>query len=101
MSVVEGRRQVAEKRLDKFMAFTMKSINKMTEGQIEGHLAIKLTAFISTEVMEKLSTAQRTFIDKIICTPYDPASKDFLSREQFRENLSGLGIDSYSSVEFD
>jgi hypothetical protein len=62
MSVVEGLRQVSEEKLDEFMNFTLGSINKMTDDRIEGHLALKLTAFISTEVMEKLSTAQRTFI---------------------------------------
>jgi len=29
----------------------------MTEGKTEAHFAVKLTAFISTEVMEKLSLA--------------------------------------------
>jgi hypothetical protein len=62
MSVVEGLRHVTEEKLDEFMNLTLLSIERMTDGRIEGHLAVKLTAFISTEVMEKLSTAQTTLI---------------------------------------
>jgi hypothetical protein len=51
--------------------------------------------------MEKLFTAQLSFIEKILCTPYDPASQYILSQDQIRENLAALGIDSYSSSEFD
>lgn len=80
MSVVEGLREVSEQKLDHFLDFTVEAIKKITKGRTEGHMAVKLTAFVSMEVMEKVSKAQRTFIEKILCTPMDASSKDVLSQ---------------------
>lgn len=93
MSVVEGLREVSESKLDHFLDFTMDAINKITKGRDEGNMAIKLTAFVSMEVMEKVSKAQRTFIEQILCTPMNTSSTDLLSEEQLRKNLAALGID--------
>ena len=57
MSVVEGLRQVEEKTLDDFLEFSKETVRLMTEVKSEAHFAVKLTAFISTEVMEKVSLA--------------------------------------------
>jgi hypothetical protein len=57
MNVVEGLREVEEKTLDDFLTFSLKTITALTEGRSEGHLASKLTVFISTDVMEKCSKA--------------------------------------------
>lgn len=96
MSVVEGLREVSEQKLDHFLDFTVEAIKKITKGRTEGHMAVKLTAFVSMEVMEKVSKAQRTFIEKILSTPMDASSKDVLSQQQLRKNLADLGIDQYS-----
>lgn len=58
MCVVEGLREVSDQKLDHFTEFTLDAINKITKGREEGHMAVKLTAFVSTEVMEKVSKAQ-------------------------------------------
>ena len=59
MSVVEGLKQVENTKLDEFQDFSLKSIDTLTmQGTQEGHLALKLTAFIATEVMEKMSSSQ-------------------------------------------
>lgn len=79
MSVVEGLRQVSEHQLDQFRDFTLTSINKMTQGRTEGNLAVKLTAFISTETMERISSAQRTLVEQILATPFDPTSSHVLT----------------------
>jgi len=81
MSVVEGLREVSEEKLDHFLDFTMEAINKITKGRDEGHMAVKLTAFVSMEVMEKVSKAQRTFIEQILCTPINASSNNVLSQE--------------------
>jgi hypothetical protein len=38
----------------------------MTEGKNEAHFAVKLTAFVSMEIMEKLSLAQKNFVHQIL-----------------------------------
>ena len=55
MSVVEGLRDVPEKTLDEFLEFSKETVSLMTEGKSEAHFAVKLTAFVSMEIMEKLS----------------------------------------------
>ena len=55
MSVVEGLRNVSEKTLDEFLQFSKETVRLMTEGKSEAHFAVKLTAFVSMEIMEKLS----------------------------------------------
>ena len=57
MSVVEGLRNVPEKTLDEFLAFSEETVRQMTEGKSEAHFAVKLTAFVSMEIMEKISLA--------------------------------------------
>jgi len=57
MNVAEGLREVQEQTLDDFLAFSLKTITALSEGRSEAHLASKLTVFISTEVMEKISKA--------------------------------------------
>ena len=57
MSVVEGLKDVPEKTLDEFLEFSKETVRLMTEGKSESHFAVKLTAFVSMEIMEKLSLA--------------------------------------------
>ena len=100
MAVVEGLSHVSEEKLDEFLAFSLKSVDMFTDGRTEGHLAVKLTAFVSTEVMEKVSTAQRSFVEKILQVPFDGSDAE-LSQVQLRENLAGLGIENYSQTDFE
>jgi hypothetical protein len=62
MSVVEGLRNVPEKILDEFLQFSKETVRLMSEGKSETHFAVKLTAFVSMEIMEKLSLAQKLFV---------------------------------------
>jgi hypothetical protein len=57
MSVVEGLKNAEEATLDKFLNFSKETVRLMSEGRSEAHFAVKLTAFISMEIMEKISLA--------------------------------------------
>ena len=73
--VVEGLRKVDNQKLDNFLDFSMESIDALTEDKEQGHFALKLTAFISTELMEKLSLAQKRFCEDILQIVNDPENK--------------------------
>ena len=55
--VVEGVRDAENASLDQFKDFSVDSVQAITDGGKEGHFALKLTAYISTDVMERLSQA--------------------------------------------
>jgi len=44
----------------------IESINALTEGKPEGHLAIKLTSMITIDIMTRLSHAQGVFLEDIL-----------------------------------
>ena len=64
--VVEGLRKVENQKLDNFLDFSIESIDALTENTNQGHFALKLTAFISTELMEKVSLAQQRYVHEIL-----------------------------------
>ena len=49
--VVEGVRDAENANLDQFLDFSIKSIRSLTESDNQGHFALKLTAYISTDLM--------------------------------------------------
>ena len=51
MMVVEGLRNVDEATLDYFYRLCKENVHSMTEGKSEAHFAVKLTAFVSLELM--------------------------------------------------
>jgi hypothetical protein len=53
--VVEGLKNPPESTLDGYLEFSLETITRLTEGRPEGHFAVKLTAFVSTDVMKKCS----------------------------------------------
>ena len=60
--VVEGVRNAENAKLDEFLDFSLESVKAVSSAPSssesatqEGHFALKLTAYISTDVMEKLS----------------------------------------------
>ena len=55
-----------EKTVERTMKDLTDSITALTEGKIEGHLAIKLTSMIDIPTMTKLSYAQRIFLEDIL-----------------------------------
>jgi hypothetical protein len=57
MMVVEGLTNAEESTLDYFYTISRDTVKKMTEGKPDAHFAVKLTAFVTLEVMEKISTA--------------------------------------------
>lgn len=82
MSVVEGLSEVTNEHLDWFKDFTMKSIDTSTNnGTEEGHLALKLTAFVSTNVMKKLSTAHERFAKEVLEVSYRAEDSSVLTQE--------------------
>ena len=93
--VVEGVRNVENKVLDDFLNFSIDSVNEITKDGDPGHFALKLTAFISTELMEKLSLAQDRFVNDICQINFDAADISVLSSEQLAANLAKYGITDY------
>lgn len=82
MSVVEGLRNVPDQTLDEFLVFSKETIRLMTQGKSEAHFAVKLTAFVSMEIMEKLSAAQKKFVHQVLKVTYkDDTYNQILSRE--------------------
>lgn len=57
MMVVEGLTNADEPTLDYFYTISRDTVSKMTEGRPEAHFAVKLTAFVSLEVMQAISKA--------------------------------------------
>ena len=79
--VVEGVRNVENAVLDDFLKFSIDSVNEITKDGDPGHFALKLTAFISTELMEKLSLAQDRFVHDICQINFDATDNSALSEE--------------------
>jgi hypothetical protein len=52
MMVVEGLKNADEATLDYFYTISRETVQQMTDGRPEAHFALKLTAFISLELME-------------------------------------------------
>lgn len=57
MMVVEGLTNASESTLDHFYNISRDTVTKMTQGRSEAHFAVKLTAFVSLEVMQRISGA--------------------------------------------
>ena len=53
--VVEGVRGPADSQLEEFAEFTMDSIDNLTKNADVGHFALKITAFIDTDALERIS----------------------------------------------
>ena len=53
--MVEGLRDKTNAELDEYVDFCAMSIKSITEGGKEGNFQLKLTAYMSTELMEKLN----------------------------------------------
>jgi len=79
----------------------METVRMLTENEEEGHFALKLTAFISTELMENLSFAQETFTRDILEVSYKAADENILAKEQLIANLKRHGITDYSAQDLD
>ena len=94
--MVEGVREAENAKLDQFLDFSIDSIKSITEGKEEGHFALKLTAYISTDVMEKLSLAQQRFLSEVLSLTYDSTDESVLTEEQLTENLACLGVTDFS-----
>jgi hypothetical protein len=98
--VVEGLCDVDNRTLDNFCKFTIRAIQQMA-GEHESHFALKLTAYASMCLMEKLSCAQEQFALKILEVKYDALDKSVLSREALIANLAKHGIKDYSQSDLD
>lgn len=97
MMVVEGLTNAEESTLDYFYAISKDTVQQMSEGRPEAHFAVKLTAFVSLEVMEKMSGAQKKFVHDVLALDYaDRSESSILTREQLVSNLREAGIVDYS-----
>jgi len=70
MMVVEGLTNAEEKTLDYFYTISKDTVKKMAEGRDGADFAMKLTAFVSLEIMEKISSAQKGFVHDILAVNY-------------------------------
>ena len=74
----------------------------MTEGKSEAHFAVKLTAFVSMEIMEKLSLIQKQYVHRVLKLNYKTDSyKQVLSKEQLINNLADIGVKDYDQEDFE
>ena len=94
--VVEGVRDAQNKKLDQFLDFSVDSVRSITEGDKEGHFALKLTAYISAELMEKLNEAQARFVTEVLEVALDAGDESVLTEAQLAANLANLNITDYS-----
>lgn len=102
MSVVEGLRNVPEETLDGFLHFSKETIRLQTEGKSDAHAATKLTAFVSMEIMEKLSLAQKLYSSRVLQLTYQPETFGLeMSTEQLVKNLADIGVKEYDQKDFE
>lgn len=94
--VVEGVRDARNKELDHFLNFSIRSIKEITQDRQDGHFALKLTAYISTDVMEKISLAQHRFVHEVLQVKFDAQDNSVLTSEQLQTNLAEIGVNEYS-----
>jgi proline dehydrogenase len=94
MMVAEGLTNADEKTLDYFHSISMDTVRKMSEGRSEAHFAVKLTIFVSLEVMRAMSTAQKSFVHDILELNYADQNS-VLSTEQLVANLAKIGVTDY------
>lgn len=66
MYVVEGLHTYDEARVQFFFNSLIESIHAQTQGNQEGHFALKLTALISTDIMTRMSRAQQVYMNDIL-----------------------------------
>ena len=94
--VVEGVRDPKDSELDAFTDFTMESIKHLSENGSEGHFALKLTAFIGLEALERVSLAQKRFTEDILKVDFNVNNSHVqLTKAELRQNLSQFGIDDF------
>ena len=93
--VVEGVREAENEHLDHFYDFSVESVQAVTEGVSEGHFALKLTAYISTDVMEKVSQAQDRFANEVLQVKNDPSDDSVLTEAQLAQNLASVGVTEF------
>jgi len=79
--VVEGQRAVSEEKLDRFLESSLKSIKELSNnGKDDFHFACKFTAYVGSELMEKMTTAQELY-DSLLQITFDPDDESVLTRE--------------------
>lgn len=94
--VVEGVRDAKNSQLDEFLDFSLQSIRDIAVSGQESHFALKLTAYISTDLMEKLNLAQYRFVNDVLNVTFDASNDSVLSESQLVANLAAVGITDFS-----
>jgi hypothetical protein len=73
-----------EKKINEFQDFMLDSIKAQTEGDREGHFALKFTALVTMDIMRDWNRVQSIFLYDILALD----KFDELTFEQFEQNLS-------------
>ncbi|CDW89143.1 proline oxidase [Stylonychia lemnae] len=87
--VAEGLHSMDERQIQITLKDLTDSIMSITEGKDDGHLAIKLTALISIDIMTRLSKAQQVLLEDVmqLWTKEDP-----ISIQEIKANLDKIGF---------
>ena len=73
-----------DKKINEFQDFMLDSIKAQTEGDREGHFALKFTALVTMDIMRDWNRVQSIFLYDILALD----KFDELTFEQFEQNLS-------------
>lgn len=85
---VEGLQVMDESKISEFHQFMIDTIKAQTDGGNDGHLAIRLSAFITMDIMRTWNTAQNTFLYDIL----ELNKSQQLTFDQLDKNLKAKGV---------
>ena len=85
---VEGLHRYDDTKIVSFYEFLITSIHTMTEGRDSAHLALKITALISTDILTRMSQSQKIFMHDIL--QFD--KKESITKEDLAMSLMERGI---------
>jgi hypothetical protein len=86
--MLEGVDGADDTVLKKVYEQMLESITVLTDGKVEGHLALKLTSMVSVDIMTKLSRAQEVYANEILRFN----KKEPIDIEDLRSSLQDRGI---------
>ena len=85
---VEGLQVMDEAKINEFHQFMIDTIKAQTDGGNDGHLAIRLSAFVTMDIMRTWNTAQNTFLYDILALN----KSHELTLDQLHQNLTANGV---------
>lgn len=85
---VEGLHRFDDAKIQEFYDFLIAAIHAQTEGKEDAHMALKITAFMSTDILTRMSRAQQVYMNDIL--QYD--KKESITFEDLKNSLLERGI---------